>query len=59
MIGFELNEEQQQFKELAHEFAVKEMRPVAERYDETEEFPWPVIRKAAELGLITYALPEE
>jgi alkylation response protein AidB-like acyl-CoA dehydrogenase len=59
MIGFELNEEQQQFKELAHEFAVKEMRPVAEHCDETEEFPWAVIRKAAELGLITYALPEE
>ena len=59
MISFELTEEQQRFKELAHEFAEKEMRPVAERYDETEEFPWPVIKKAADLGLITYMLPEE
>lgn len=59
MIGFDLTEEQQRMKELAHEFAEKEMRPVAAHYDETEEFPWPVLRKANDVGLITYALPEE
>ncbi len=59
MIGFDLTEEQQRFKELAHEFAEKEMRPVAPHYDETEEFPWPVLKKAHELGLTTYGFPEE
>lgn len=59
MIGFELDEEQLRMKEMAHEFAEKEMRPVAGHYDETEEFPWPVMKKAADLGLLTYALPEE
>jgi len=59
MIGFELDEEQLRMKEMAHEFAEKEMRPVAGVYDETEEFPWPVMKKAADLGLLTYALPEE
>ena len=59
MIGFELDEEQLRMKEMAHEFAEKEMRPVSGRYDETEEFPWPVMKKAADLGLLTYALPEE
>ncbi len=59
MIGFDLTEEQQRLKEMAHEFAEKEMRPVAPHYDETEEFPWPVLRKAHELGLLTYELPEE
>lgn len=59
MIGFDLTEEQQRFKELAHEFAEKEMRPVAPQYDETEEYPWPVVKKAAELGLISYGFPEE
>ena len=59
MIGFELNEEQRQMQEMTHEFAEKEMRPVTAHYDETEEFPWPVIRKAADVGLLTYALPEE
>lgn len=59
MISFELTEEQQQFKDLAHEFAEKEMRPVAAEYDEKEEFPWPVLKKAAEVGLLSYAIPEE
>ncbi len=34
-----------------HEFAEKEIRPVAAHYDESEEFPWPVLKKAAEVGL--------
>lgn len=59
MIGFELTEEQLRFQELAHEFAEKEMRPVSAHYDEVEEFPWPVLKKAAEVGLLTYRLPEE
>lgn len=59
MIGFDLSEEQQRFKELAHEFAEKEMRPVAAHYDETEDFPWPVANKAAEIGLMSYGFPEE
>jgi alkylation response protein AidB-like acyl-CoA dehydrogenase len=59
MIGFDLTEEQLQMKEMAHEFAEKEMRPVAPHYDETEEFPWPVVSKAHDLSLMTYDLPEE
>ncbi len=59
MIGFDLTEEQQRFKEMAHEFAEKEMRPVAAHYDETEEFPWPIAKKAFDLGLMTYEFPEE
>ncbi len=48
---FSLTEEQQEIKKWAHEFAEKEIRPVAAHYDETEEFPWPVLKKAAEAGL--------
>ncbi len=59
MIGFDLTEEQQRMKEMAHEFAEKEMRPVAPHYDETEEFPWPVLKKASDVGLLTYAIPDE
>lgn len=33
-----------------HEFAEREIRPVAHRYDEDEEFPWEVVRKAAGAG---------
>ncbi|HEV3471882.1 MAG TPA: acyl-CoA dehydrogenase family protein [Actinomycetota bacterium] len=50
-MDFALTEEQIELKKWAHEFAEKEIRPVAAEYDETEEFPWPVLKKAAEAGL--------
>ncbi len=51
MAGFQLSEEQVATQKWAHEFAEKEIRPVAAHYDQTEEFPWPVVAKAAEIGL--------
>ncbi len=51
MPHFGLTEEQVEFKKWLHEFAEKEIRPVAAAYDESEEFPWPVMKKAAEIGL--------
>jgi len=49
---------EQELVELAHEFAAKEIRPVAARFDETEEFPADVIHKAAKIGLTSFDLPE-
>ncbi|HZV50789.1 MAG TPA: acyl-CoA dehydrogenase family protein [Candidatus Dormibacteraeota bacterium] len=54
MISFELSEEQRQIRDWVHEFAEREIRPVAAYYDETEEFPWPVVKKAAEVGLYSH-----
>jgi acyl-CoA dehydrogenase len=51
MIGFALSEDQAAAQKWAREFAEKEIRPVAPHYDETEDFPWPVLSKAAEIGL--------
>ncbi|HEU5003934.1 MAG TPA: acyl-CoA dehydrogenase family protein [Actinomycetota bacterium] len=48
---FGLTEEQRDLQKWAHEFAEKEIRPVAPYYDETEEFPWEVLKKAAQVGL--------
>lgn len=59
MIGFELTDEQRQLQELAHEFAEKEMRPVSAKYDESMEFPRPVLEKAHELGLMNTHIPVE
>ena len=50
-MDFSLSEEQIELQKWAHEFAEKEIRPVAAEYDESEEFPWPVVKKAAEAGL--------
>ncbi|MGD8398650.1 MAG: acyl-CoA dehydrogenase family protein [Anaerolineae bacterium] len=58
MIGFELSEEQEQMRQLAHQFAAKEIRPVAAAYDQSEETPWPVLQKAAQIGLLSYHYPE-
>jgi acyl-CoA dehydrogenase len=54
MPHFGLTEEQVEFRKWLHEFAEKEVRPAAPHYDETEEFPWPVVKKAAEIGLYAF-----
>src|SRR5438045_1227909 len=51
MISFELSDEQREIRDWVHDFAEREIRPVAHEYDEKEEFPWPVVKKAAEVGL--------
>jgi acyl-CoA dehydrogenase len=58
-ISFNLSEEQRMIQNLAREFSRNEIAPVAEHYDKTHEFPWPVVRKAQELGLTTMNIPEE
>ncbi|TMC47449.1 MAG: acyl-CoA dehydrogenase [Chloroflexi bacterium] len=50
-LDFSLTTEQEEIRDLAHEFAEKEMRPQAAYFDEHEETPWEVMRKAHELGI--------
>jgi acyl-CoA dehydrogenase len=50
-MDFQLTEDHLTTRKWAHEFAEKEIRPVAPEYDESEDFPWPVVKKAAEIGL--------
>ncbi len=59
MVSFELSDEQQALKELAHEFAENEMRPIAAHHDKTGEYPWGAIKKAHELGLMNTHVPED
>jgi acyl-CoA dehydrogenase len=56
---FTLTDEQSAFQRLAHEFAQKEMAPVAEHYDRTAEFPWPIVEKAFDVGLMNPNIPVE
>ncbi len=58
-INFKLTEEQQMIQKLARDFARNEIAPVAEHYDKTHEYPWPVVKKAQELGLTVMNIPEE
>ena len=59
MVDFQLSDEQKAMRKLAHDFALREIRPVAPHYDETEEIPWDVIKKAAALGITSYRFPAE
>lgn len=59
MIDFSLTEEQQALQAMAREFALKEMRPNAARYDRGDEFPEEIMRKAFEAGFLTCNIPEE
>jgi len=49
--SLELNEDQLQLQKWIHEFAVDVIRPAASEWDEREEFPFPVVEQAAEIGL--------
>jgi len=59
MLDFQFNDEQRMVRDLAHQFAEKEIKPVAEHYDTSGEYPWPIIRKGLQLGLMNVNIPEE
>lgn len=59
MIDFTLSEEQTALQEMAREFAEKEMKPNATRYDKGDEFPAEIMQKAFEVGFITCCIPQE
>jgi acyl-CoA dehydrogenase len=59
VVDFTLTDEQRNLRELAHDFAEKEIRPVAWDYDKDGTWPQEIIDKAWELGLMNGHLPEE
>src|SRR3954454_8068747 len=59
MVDFTLTDEQKALRDMAHDFAEKEIRPVAWEYDRDGTWPDEVLRKAWELGLMNVHTPEE
>jgi acyl-CoA dehydrogenase len=59
VVDFTLTDEQKSIRELAHEFAEREIRPVAWEYDRDSTWPQEIIEKAWELGLMNSHLPVE
>ena len=59
MIDFTLTDEQKDLRELAHNFAEKEIRPVAWDYDRDSTWPQEIIEKAWEVGLMNTHIPTE
>lgn len=59
MVNFQLDEMQEMLRELAHEFAVDEIRPNAEHWDEDSQYPKEAIQAAHEMGLLNLHIPEK
>lgn len=60
MIDFELTDEQRAAVDMAHDFALNELRPIAEEWDRKGEFPADeILPKACEAGFTTAGIPEE
>merc|ERR1712038_1398794 len=58
-LNFNVTEEQQEFLDLAEQSTKNEIIPVAPHYDRTGEYPWPVLKKAHETGLMNLHIPQE
>ena len=58
-ISFALTDEQKALRELAHDFAEKEIRPKERAYDEHSTHPADLIARAHEIGLMNVHIPEE
>ncbi len=58
-MDFSLNEEQLAIRHTCREFAEQEIKPRAEEMDHTGAFPYDLIRKMGELGLLGLPFPEE
>jgi len=54
-----LTEEQQILKDLAHKIAEEKIRPVAKEYDESGDFPWPIMKILAQSDLFGVYIEEK
>jgi alkylation response protein AidB-like acyl-CoA dehydrogenase len=58
-VDFALTEDQEMLRRSVREFAETEIKPRMMAYDESQEFPWPLVKKAAEQGYYGVLFPEE
>src|SRR5574340_1199184 len=58
-MDFTLNDEQAMIRDMCRQFAEDEIKPRAEEMDRTGEFPYDIVRKMGELGLLGLPFPEE
>ena len=59
MIDFSLSEEQQALRDLAGDFAQREIAPLAAELDRAQRYPQEIVEKCFELGLLHYGVPKE
>src|SRR5271155_3428812 len=58
-MDYGLTEQQEEIVALARQIAQKKIKPVREHYDQTEEFPWPIVEEFRKADLFSVYLPED
>ncbi len=58
-MDFELSDEQRLLRDTVRDFARQEVAPVAEELDRTKAFPYELVEKMGELGLMGIPFPEQ
>ena len=56
---FEFSEQQRMIRDMARDFAAREVAPIAAEADEKEQFPAGVVKKMGELGFMGMNVPEQ
>ncbi|MFX0051967.1 MAG: acyl-CoA dehydrogenase family protein [Candidatus Hermodarchaeota archaeon] len=59
MVDFSLTKDQQVLQLKAREFAIKEIIPVSRKYDTSGDFPYEILQKAFDQGLMNTVFPKE
>ncbi|NPA68644.1 MAG: acyl-CoA dehydrogenase [Chlorobi bacterium] len=59
MVDFSLTKEQQAIVEKYRDFAENVIKPVREKYDLSGEYPWEVVKKAYDAGLMNSQIPKK
>ncbi|MBI5555699.1 MAG: acyl-CoA dehydrogenase family protein [Elusimicrobia bacterium] len=57
-MNYFLTDEQKMIIELAHQVAVEKIAPVTEKYDESGEFPWDIVKILSDSDLFGLYIPE-
>jgi len=58
-LSFALTDDQKEFLQLAETFTANEIIPMAPELDRTGAYPWEIIKKAHETGLMNMHIPQE
>jgi len=58
-VNFELTDEQKLLRDTVRDFALQEVKPVAEELDRTKSFPYEIVEKLGGLGLMGIPFPQE
>jgi short-chain 2-methylacyl-CoA dehydrogenase len=58
-VNFNLSDEQRLLRDTVRDFALAEVKPVAEELDRTKAFPYEIVEKLGKLGLMGIPFPQE